>query len=160
MSFDDGTVSAENYIDKIKTARNFLIKKIEFSEPTYYIWNKDYCYNAITNETDKIGLTEAIVKELSPEELAGSIAHEFGHIEAMRLGKDKELKHWEIDVIGAGFTTKQVMIKNMKRMLQKNDAQFEKYKLVIYTMPLSFLIYKNYKSDWETRIEKVEQFAK
>lgn len=145
------------YAEKIETARKLFTKPLSFPEPLYYV-RITQCYNAWAFGDNKVVVSEAAIKNLSSEELAGLLGHELAHTEAHINQEFPE--HWKIDVRGAEFTSKEIMIKKLNRMLKEYNNIFENNKLLMNILPLPYYEYANIRDDYLFRVDMVNSHLK
>jgi len=145
------------YAEKIKTARKLFTKPLDFPEPEYYV-KSTQCYNAWSLGTEKVIVSESVIQNFTPEELAGILSHELAHTRTHI--QNEYPSHWEIDVMGARLTSKKIMLKKLVRMLNEYDNLYEDNKLLMYAFPFSYSTYIAIRNDYLFRIDMVNTYLK
>lgn len=145
------------YAEKIKTARKLFTKPLDFPEPEYYI-KSTQCHNAWALGAQKVIVSESIIQNFTPEELAGILGHELTHTRTHTRNEFPD--HWEIDVAGAKLTSKKNHDKKLVRMLNEYDNLYEDNKLLMYAFPFSYSTYLSIRNDYIFRIDMVNRYLK
>lgn len=150
----------EMQMQKIKQARNLFSVNPNIPEPDFMI-KTGQCFNAwADSEKNFIIISQRVADEFSAEEIGGILGHEFGHLIAslQLMPEGKQLKeHWKIDIIGAGLTSKELVIKGNNRMISSLDGIFKEKKLLIYMFTFSYFDYLYIVNDYNLRNNKIKE---
>lgn len=97
----------------IHKSLNLFSQELKITKPEFLIRETgSRCHNAWADTWEnKVILSEPVVRDFSPEELAGIIAHEIAHLEF-----PLENEHWKTDLRGAELTSIKIMLSKLNRM--------------------------------------------
>ena len=151
----------EIYQNKIKRATELFKKPLEMPMPKcniYYGIDKPLAFYWPGHF---ITVSEGIVRDWSPDELAAVLAHEISHAKETKIrGKSRDTRsHWQVDLESEELVGKKAVISCLGRLRTYNRNFCAKNWLVCVVFPVVALqqLFSWYELD--QRIKKVEYLA-